>query len=193
MSNMLVLVAGPAAYAAGALAILGLATLSIFFAGVPAFGPINDAVSALQMLVLVPVFLFVHRMLWRGAGFSSMLLTGAAVTALLIFSGLQAALAVGLVEFQDTLWPVMWLTGFLGVWWTLSGADALGVKKIPSGLAWASIATGVSFIAIATGFLYLGEMHPITAAGFAISAVANPLWSFWMGSLILRRGEQILG
>lgn len=190
MSNLLETFAGPSAVLAGIFSILSFLALFIFFAGVSVFGPINDALSVIQFLLLIPVFVVFHMIVRPQSGGIAVLITVTAVATLLAMAVMQSLLVLGRVGFQQTLRPILLLGFVLGAWWILTGLWSRDVAGVPEGHAWAGIITGVSFIVIAFGFLVFGQSHPITAIGFLVGAVALPVWALWLGRLI--QSHQIL-
>lgn len=184
MSNLLPSIAGPSAVLAGVVSILSFLALFIFFAGVGVFGPINDALSVIQFLLLIPVFIAFHMIVRPQPGSTAGLITGVAVATLLAMAIMQTLLVFRQVQFEQTLRPILLLGLVLGAWWILTGLWSQEVAAIPSGLSWAGILTGISFIVIALGFLFFGHTHPMTALGFLVGAVAQPLWAIWLGRLL---------
>jgi len=184
MSNLLETIAAPSAVLAGIVSILSFLALFIFFAGVGVFGPINDALSVIQFLLLIPVFVAFHLIVRQQSGGIAGLITVTAVATLLAMAIMQTLLVLRQVQFEQTLRPILLLGLVLGVWWILTGLWSRDIAGVPDGLAWAGIVTGVSFIVIALGFLFFGHAHPMTAAGFLVGAVAQPLWAIWLGRLL---------
>ena len=185
MTGYLVENAGVFANLAGIAAIIAFAALFIFFAGVPVFGPINDAASVFQMLFLIPVALALHHIFRDSAPTLSLLAVSIAIFAMLVIAVLQSLLVLGLVRFEQTLRTVLLMGGVVGLWWLLAAYLAFGHPAFPSGLAWTSVLAGASGVLLVIGFWLGGQQHPLAAAGFLVNAVASPIWAFWLARLLL--------
>jgi hypothetical protein len=185
MSSYLVENAGVFANLAGIAAIIAFAALFIFFAGVPVFGPINDAASVFQMLFLIPVALALHRIFRAGAPTLSLLATSIAIFAMLVIAVLQGLLVLKLVRFEQTLKTVLVMGGVVGVWWLLVAYLASGNSAFPSGLAWTSVIAGLSGVLLVVGFWLGGQQHPLAAIGFMANGLTAPVWTFWLARLLL--------
>ncbi|MDX1612769.1 MAG: hypothetical protein R3300_00590 [Candidatus Promineifilaceae bacterium] len=185
--------AGWSAYAAAGAAIISFVALFIFFAVGGFFGPINDLFSVFQMLFLIPVALALHQLLGETAPILSAAALVVGIGAMVVLAGLQAALVAGLVAFEQTLRPVLAVGGVLGLWWLAVGYLSFQHDGLPNGLAWAALVSGASFVAIVVGFGQGGQEHPLAAVGFLIGAVAVPIWSIWLGRLLLGASLAVSG
>lgn len=174
--------AAPAATAFAVTSILSTVSLVLMFSGAGVFGPINDGLSVVQFLLLVPVALAFHRLLPAGGLPLPSLATGVGILAMLTFAVLQSLLVVGLVRFEQTLGPVLATGAVIGLWFVVINALLLRSLSLPGWLPWAGIVAGLSFILTAVGWFFLGGIqHPLVAVGFLIGAVLLPVWGFAMG------------
>ena len=176
--------AAQSAYLAGISSILGFLALFIFFAGVSVFGPINDAISVFQMLLLVPVFVTVAAVLGERAQALVTVVTIAGCAAAIAIAAMQVLLVAGRVRFEQTLQPILLIGLALGAWWIVTGVLSLSHPAFPAGLSWAGIVCGLSFALIALAYLQWGPYHPATLVGFIAGAIAVPVWAIWLGRLI---------
>lgn len=183
MIRMLLDNAAFSAYLAAATSVLSFAALFIFFAGVPVFGPINDGLTVIQMLALIPTFVALAFVLEPQANGPVRLLAMLAAASALSIAVMQMLLVLRLVAFETTLTPILLLGVVLGAWWLLSAAMSLGHPELPFGLTVAGLLTGISFLVIAVGFMRWGYDHPLTAIGFVVGGIALPVWAAWFGRL----------
>ena len=184
MIDSLVAAAGTASVLAGVAWIAATVALLIMFAGIEVFGPINDALSVFQFLLLIPAALAIHRLLSPHGPPLSLAATIAGIAAMLVFAGLQARLVFRAVRFEQTLNAVLALAAAVGAWWLSTSILSLAQGTLPAGLAWVGVVAGVSNLLTAAAYWTVGQEHPLTAAGFSLNAVAVPVWCFWLGMVL---------
>jgi hypothetical protein len=181
-----------AAYLFSTGSILSSITLVIMFAGVGIFGPLNDAISALEFLFLIPVALAIYQVLRPAAPILSAIPTINGISAMLIFSALQFLLVARVVRFEQTLGAVLAMGAVIGVWMVVADALLLTGGHITTWPAWTGIVGGISFVITAIGWFYLGGMeHPAIAIGFIVGAISLPAWGIGLGRIIT--GSVLLG
>jgi len=161
-----------------------LITAALFFAVGERFGKINDAVSVIQMLLMLPVALALF--LLRPADATGLALLAAAVGSIgMIAAGvLQALLVFGLVEYQQTIAAVLSAGGMIGVWLILTNALALSNEILPMGLVAFGLAAGAGYILAAIGFYKGGQRHPLFYVGSVLLIVGYSVWAAWFGRLL---------
>jgi hypothetical protein len=184
MIDYLVSYAHKFAFLAGAAWILGFIALFIFFAVGGIFGPINDAISVLQYLFLIPVALALFRLLAQQAPLVSLGAAAVGIAAMLFVAVLQALLVVGYVRFEQTVRPILILAGIVGLWWLANSILSLAHGTLPAGVAWVGVVVGVSTLFGMVGFLTGGQEHPVAAISFLALAVGVPIWAFWLGRVL---------
>ena len=101
---------------------------------------------------------------------------------------LQAALVVGIVEYEQSLRPVLAATLVIGLWLVVNGVMARRGShregSVPRGLAWVSLVAGVGSILVGLGLWIGGESIP-TAVGGLVSFAGIFIWAIWFGKLLL--------
>jgi hypothetical protein len=181
MIDYLVSYAHKFAFLAGAAWILGFVALFIFFAVGGIFGRINDAISVLQYLFLIPVALALFRLLAERATLVSFGAAAVGIVAMLSIAALQVLLVVGSVRFEQTLRPILILAGIVGLWWLANSIVPLAHGTLPAGVAWVGVVAGVGSLLGMIGFLMGGQEHPLAAMGLLVVAVSVPIWAFSLG------------
>lgn len=184
MIDYLVSYAHKFSFLAGAAWILGFVALFIFFAVGGIFGPINDAISVLRYLFLIPVALALFRLLAQYAPLVSLGAAAVGIPAMLSIAVLQALLVVGSVRFEQTLRPILILAGIVGLWWLANSIVSLAHGTLPAGVAWVGVVAGVGTLVGMVGFLMGGQEHPLAAMSFPVIAVSVPIWAFWLGRVL---------
>lgn len=185
MINSLISYASQAAYWSGILAIVSTVTLFIMFGGLEFFGPINDATSSIQYLLLIPVALAWQKMLGSHSGIPGQIIMLLGILAMLVFGVSQILLVVKVVKFEQTLNLVLAMGCVIALWMIINSIIGLQLDTIPDRITWVGIITGVSMIMVAAGYWWLGgPKHPSTAVFFLIGAIGMPLWAFGMAKLL---------
>jgi hypothetical protein len=184
MADSLVRTAGKWSYLAGVAWVLGSAALFVSFAVGGIFGPINEAISIFQFVLLIPVALALHRILALHAPSVSGVATALGIGAMLAIAFLQLLLVLGTVQFEQTLRPILLLGAIVGVWWLATSILGLARGALPAGPAWSGVAAGAAIIITAIGFVLGGQQHPLATAGLVVGAVAVPVWAVWLGKVL---------
>jgi hypothetical protein len=177
--------AGWSAMFNAAAGIAGFATLMIFFAAGGLWGPLNDAVSVLWALSLLPLawlFYQLHRPISPPTSAAAAVL---GIVAMVSFASLQGLLVLGAVSFDQTVRAVLALNGVIGLWLMINGWLAWAGRCLPASLVAAMFACGLALVAINVGYGLGGQEHPLTAAGFLIGVVAGTAWALGLGRLLL--------
>jgi hypothetical protein len=182
--DSLVRIADKWSYLAGVAWILGFAALFISFAVGGVFGTINDAISILQFLFLIPVALTLHRILGLYAPAVSAVAAALGIGAMLVIAFLQLLLVLGTVRIEQTLRSILLLGIIVGLWWLVTSILGLARGALPAGPAWAGVVAGTVIIVTAIGFVLGGQQHPLSVAGYVVGAVAVPVWAFWLGRVL---------
>jgi hypothetical protein len=155
----------------------------LFFTLGERFGRLNDAVSVLQMLLMLPVsaglFLLIRH---EGTGLA-LLATAVGAIGMLVAAVLQALLVLDVVRYEQTIAAVLAAGGAIGLWLLLANILALSVGALPGGLAISGIAVGAGYILMALGFRTGGQEHPLSYAGAMLVIVGYSIWSIWLGWL----------
>ena len=174
-------------FVSGLAAILALVFVAIFFAGVPAFGPLNDIAILVMALAAFPV---VH---WLGGGRP---LTWVAYAGLATLSVMQALMIVRLVDFDyqtGRSWAfVVWSVGMVVfggalVAILLTGAPVSGV------LRWIGIVSGVGFVVMGVGIPTFGTFSPLTYIGGLGWQVGWPVFTIWLARNLVVAGSAAPG
>jgi hypothetical protein len=181
--------AGWSAYVTAVAILISFITLFVFFAVGGLWGPINDISSVFFALSLIPPALawhHLHRSLFPRLSLVNLAI---GIIAMLTLAILQAALVVGIVEYEQSLRPVLAANLVIGLWLAVNGVLASrGLHRegtVPRGLAWVSLVAGIGSILVGLGFWIGGEEHPLTAVGGLVSFAGIFIWAIWFGKLLL--------
>jgi hypothetical protein len=166
-------------------------TAILFFTLGERFGKLNDAVSVLQMLLMLPVSAGLFLLIRHGGAELALLATVVGATGMLIAAVLQALLVINVVRYEQTIAAVLTAGGAIGLWLLLANILALTVAALPSGLAISGIAVGVGYILVALGFRIGGQEHPLSYTGAVLVIVGYSVWAIWLGWLFTS-GSQAL-
>ena len=177
------LVVGWAAYLSAAATIGTAITGVLFFVLRGRFGPINDAVSVLQMLVMLPVAAGLYLVIRRSDSGLALIATVPGVLGMLVAALLQALLVVRVVRYEQTIGAVLAAGGGIGLWLVLANILALVGSALPVGLAICGIIAGMGYVLLAVGFRIGGQEHPLSYAGAGAMLVGYTVWAIWLGYL----------
>lgn len=165
-------------------------TAILFFTLGERFGKLNDAISVLQMILMLPASAGLFLLIRHGGAELALLATVIGVIGMLAAAVLQALLVFNVVRYEQTITAVLTAGGAIGLWLLLVNILALYVAVLPSGLAISGIIVGVGYILVALGFRIGGQDHPVSYAGAILVTVGYSIWSIWLGWLFTS-GRQI--
>jgi hypothetical protein len=135
-------------------------TAILFFAVNPAFGRINDAVSVVQMLLMLPVAVTMALLTHADYAWLAWMVAVVGSTGMIVVAMLQALLVLGRVRFEQTIGAVLAAGALIGLW--LIAANALALAGgLPWGLGAFGIAAGIGYLLSAAGFFWGGQRHPL--------------------------------
>lgn len=178
-------VTGWSALIHSAAGVTSFAALMLFFRKGGLWGPINDTLSVIWALSLVPLagwFFLFNRL-------SSPPLSAAAawlgIGAMLLFAALQTLLVVGLVRYEQTVGFILILTGAIGLWLIINGLMARASAALPPGPSMVMLAAGAGLLICGLGYLVGGERHPLTAVRYVTGFIAGFVWPVWLARFLL--------
>jgi hypothetical protein len=158
-------------------------TAILFFTLGERFGKLNDAVSVLQMLLMLPVSAGLFLLIRHSGAELALLATVVGATGMLVAAVLQALLVFSVVRYEQTIAAVLTAGGAIGLWFLLTNILALTVAVLPSGLAISGIIVGVGYILVALGFRIGGQEHPLSYTGAMLVIIGYSVWAIWLGWL----------
>lgn len=188
-TQTIVSTAALAAYVVVGAALVGLATITLFFTIGQPWGTLNDLSLLVMTLALLPLMLAFYEL----GGLTPTPLAQAAQAAgwiaVLTWSIVQALMIVGVVTFDYKVGA----TGafaiesvglvYIGLW--IAGANLLAGPWL-SRIRWLGVVTGIGFVALAIGLLLGGQDYPLTYLGGIGYELVLPIWAFLMARLLGR-------
>ena len=165
----------------------------LFFTLGERFGKLNDAVSVLQMLLMLPVSAGLFLLIRHGGARLALLATVVGAIGMLVAAVLQALLVLDVVKYEQTIAAVLTAGGAIGLWLLLANILAFGTGVLPGGLAISGIVVGAGYILVALGFRLGGQEHPLSYAGALLVIVGYSIWSIWLGWLFTSGRLVLLG
>ena len=183
-TTQLGLVFGWAALLSAAATIATMVTALLFFTVGERFGKINDAISVVQMAMMLPVALAIFVL--RPAAATSLALLAAVVGVLgmVVTAVLQALLVFGVVKYEQTITAVLSAGGAIGLWLIMTNVLALSGEILPTGLVAFGIVAGVGYVLATVGFYWSGQQHPLFYMGGFLIVVGYSVWATWLGRLL---------
>lgn len=174
---------GWTAYLSGA-ATLGTAiTAVLFFSRGGRFGRLNDAISVLQLLLMVPVAIGLLLVSRDAPIVPALLATIIGVAGMLAGVVMQSLLVFGVVAYKTTSFAVLAAGALIGVWLVAMDVLALTAGTLAVALVAFGIVAGVGYILLAVGFRRAAQEHPLTYVGAGLSVLGYSVWSIWLGWL----------
>jgi hypothetical protein len=168
--------------------LLTLITGILFFSAGGIFGPINDAASVIQMLLMLPVVVALYLLTRQDAGALTLLAAAIGVAGMLIAAVLQALLVFRAVEYEQTSAATLSAGGAVGIWLILANLLALAARALPGGLALTGVVAGTGYVLLVIGFRLGGQGHPLFYAGSGLAVIGYTVWGAWLGFLFLSGG-----
>jgi len=161
-----------------------LFTAVLFFTFGGAFGKINDAVSVLQMLLMLPVAIALFLLRPPDATGLALLAVAIGGVGMVITAVLQALLVFGFVEYEQTITAVLSAGGAIGLWLILANMLALGGEILPAGLVVFGALAGAGYLLAAVGFYRGDQQHPLFYMGSFLIVLGYSVWAIWLGRLL---------
>jgi hypothetical protein len=178
------LIFGWAALLSAAVTMATLITGVLFFTVNESFGTVNDAVSVLQVVLMLPVAIVVYLLTRPVNGVLALLALAVGGAGMGIVAVLQAMLVLKMVRFEQTIKAVLSAGAAIGAWLVLSNLLALLGSVLPWGLALFGIGAGIGYLLAAFGFYQGGQQHLLFYAGSALIVVGYVIWGAWLGRLL---------
>jgi hypothetical protein len=178
-------IVGWAAYLSAAATVVTFVTGVLFFTVGQPFGTIQDASSALQVLLMPPIALVLYFLSRPHAPALSLLATVVGIAGMLVAGTFQVLLVFRAVQFAPTIRPTLTAGGAIGVWLVMVGAIGIASGTLPSGLAWWGIVAGGGYILLVIGFWLGGQQHPLFWTGSLAAVIGYAVWAFSLGHALL--------
>ena len=126
--------------ASAAFAAAGILFLVIFYAGIPLFGPLNDAAVVCQYLLMLPVFYLVNHITGGKGGKDIQLVQVLGLSGMLAVITVQLLLILGVLRFERQI--VMVIPAFLVVaaWFVATERAGRKDPRLPKGTTRAMLA-----------------------------------------------------
>lgn len=190
----MVRIAAQAAYLIAIAGLVALVAIGLFFAGIAAFGPVNDLALLVMTLALAPVMFAFYELGGRTPiGLARLALTSG-IAAVVGWSVLQALMIGGAVSFDYERGATGAFAAeaiavlVMGMW--LAGANLLAGAWLPPLARWLGVVAGIGFILFGPGLLVGGVSHPLTYAGGIGYQIVFPIWGLVLGRLLTAIGER---
>jgi hypothetical protein len=186
--SQLNLLFGWAAILSAVATLLTLITGILFLSAGGLFGPINDAASVIQMLVMLPVAAALYLLTRHDVSALALLAAAIGVAGMLIAAVLQALLVFRVVEYEQTAAVTLSAGGAVGLWLILANLLALAAGALPGGLVLTGVVAGAGYVLLVIGFRLGGQGHPLFYAGSGLAVIGYTVWGTWLGFLFLSGG-----
>ncbi|MBM3124569.1 MAG: hypothetical protein FJZ87_05780 [Chloroflexi bacterium] len=170
---------------------LGFVTIIGFFMVGGLFGVINDAISVIGSLAIIPILFALYQLLRSHASAASLGALVIGIIAMLVAAILQALLVFKVITYEQTAVPVPFAYGVVGLSLIAFNAFAYTHKSFSRKLAIWGIVAGAGYVLTIMGFIIGGQNHPLTYIGGLAAVIAYIVWAFWLGRIWLRntKGE----
>jgi hypothetical protein len=175
---------------AGAVALVTI--LLFFWIGQP-FGTINDIALIVMVLSLGPVMLAHYELGGIVPLWPARLSLAGALAAAFGWVLLQAAFALGFVQFDyehagtGAFAVSNLLQAVIGLW--IGGASLLAGRWLPAVVRVLGIVAGTGTVLLSIGLLLGGLGHPLSAVGGIGYQVVLPIWAFLLARVFRARAE----
>ena len=169
------------AYASAAVTVITFVTGILFFSIGQPFGTIQDAASALQVLLMLPIAIVLLNRFRSDAPVLSGLATIVGVVGMLVAAVRQALLVLRAVRFESTIGTVLAAGGAIGAWLAVMKGLALVSGAFPGGLAWSGIVAGCGYILLMIGFWLGGQEHLLFWGGSLAAVAGYATWAICLG------------
>lgn len=184
--------AGWSALVHTAAGMISFTALMLFFMRGGFWGPVNDVFSILWALSLIPL----AGWFFQASPMAGLFLRGVAalmgIAAMLLFAVLQLLLVLGQVRYEQTVGPVLILTGVIGLWLIINGWLARSALTFPPNLALVMLAAGAGLLFCMVGYFLGGEQHPLAAIGYVAGFIAGMVWAGWLSRYLLAGASLVL-
>ena len=186
-NSLLRRIVGWSAYISAAATILTFLTGILYFTIGQPFGSIQDFVSVLQVLFMIPIAIGLYRLMPFATASVSLFAMAVGILGMLITAVGQGLLVLGRIDYPTSL---RFFPGgvAIGIW--LLVVSWLGRTNLffSNGLARAGFAAGAGYIVTIAGFLWGGQESPIFYAGSLALVIGYAVWAIWLGRLLLSVG-----
>lgn len=183
--SLLFRLAGWAAYLSAAANIAGAVTLVLFFSVGEPFGTMNDILSSVIALSMIPLALALHQLGRTVSVSGSLLAAGGALVSMVVAAGVSALLVARLITFAQSYLPTLTAFGMIGAWLVLANLLTRASGGLPWGLIWLGVSAGVGYMLSTVGFYLGGQNYLLLAAGGLLAAITYPIWAIWLGRVLL--------
>lgn len=189
-TSQLNLFAGWSAYASAGAAILGMVFIFIFLAAGQPFGSLNDLSIAVQVLLMIPVALALHRALPSGAS-STLSLT---VLIALVFGVVALAtgsvlLVLGKIDLAQSFRPPFNNYWLIGIWLITANLLALNAHTLSGAPVWLGVIVGIAWIMLGLGMWIGGtagqQSFPVAVGGL-VGMFGYIVWGILLARHLLK-------
>lgn len=172
-----------AAYLSSFAALLTAVTAYFFFAIDSRYGKLNDALSVIQLVAMLPLAAAALTLVPEAGRRLALVAAGIGGVGMLVGAILQAMLVVGAASFERTFSAVLTAGGAIGVWLVASNALLAGTPALPTCLPALGITAGAGYLLTLIAFRILGQDHPFSYVAAALALLGYSAWSVWLGRL----------
>jgi hypothetical protein len=186
-TSSLTRIVGWSAYISAVATILTLLTGILFFTIGQPFGSIEDFVSVLQVVFMIPIAIGLYRLSLSAPNSVSLFAAVVGIVGMLIAAVGQGLLVLNLIDYPTSM---KFFPGAvtIGIWLLVVCYLARANGYFPHGLVWAGFVAGAGYLVTVAGFLWGGQESPVFYLGSLALGIVYPVWAIWLGWLLLSLG-----
>lgn len=165
--------------------VLTLVTAALFFQVNPRWGRINDIISVLFLVSMIPLAFMLNQRLDTAPGWQRLLFFILCVVGVLIPAYGQTVLVLGRIDFQKSTRYMIGFSG-VGIWLIWVNTILLAGGATGTFSAWAGILTGAGIVMAILLFLLKRTQHWLFYLSAGLLVVGLPVWAVALGLEILQ-------
>jgi len=185
-TSQLNLFAGWSAYASAGAAILGMVFIFIFLAAGEPFGSLNDLSIAMQVLLMIPIALALHRSLANGAfAIVSLIVLIALLIGVVALATGSVLLVLKKINLEQSFRPPFNNYWLIGIWLITANLLASNAHTLSSTTVWLGVITGIAWIMLGLG-MWIGGTAAQQSFPVAVGGLVGMFGFIVWGILIAR-------